>query len=377
MTAPRATVRPRHTAGMMVPRHSPKPMPAKPRAAQCARRITSSPSSRKRRVSPPGSVSGSRPAAGDLQQAAELARRRAGDRAGAEAGRPAAGCSRCRCDARRAAPASSRVRARCWRRADAAPAPSRASPASAGAPRARCRARRPPGRRRRRGRAAAPDRPPAAAAAAARNGASASGVTTHGEIVVQKLFARNGPSGWYSQPWMSRADQSLSRQKPAMCCRGLGDRDRLRRARCPARSRRRVRARSRGCARGRSSARSRSPACAGRSGGDGMPRRHDRRGAAVIADRHVLVVRQQRIVGAEQLAGVGRVVDAGEEIRVVADRGRQPSRQSAAGCSGGRAALDARALRAFGVEQVADAPAQRRTRRDTCLFFVRRLAVGK
>ncbi len=49
-----------------------------------------------------------------------------------------------------------------------------------------------------------------------RNGASASGVTTHGETVVRKLLPRNGPSGCASQPWMSRADQSLSRQKPAM-----------------------------------------------------------------------------------------------------------------------------------------------------------------
>src|SRR5579862_167955 len=50
--------------------------------------------------------------------------------------------------------------------------------------------------------------------AAARNGASASIVTTHGETVVAKFFARNGPSGWYSHRWMSRADQSLSRQSP-------------------------------------------------------------------------------------------------------------------------------------------------------------------
>ncbi len=42
-------------------------------------------------------------------------------------------------------------------------------------------------------------------------------VTTQGETLVMKLFDRNGPSGWYSQAWMSRADQSLSRQKPAMC----------------------------------------------------------------------------------------------------------------------------------------------------------------
>src|SRR5262249_35187151 len=42
------------------------------------------------------------------------------------------------------------------------------------------------------------------------------GVTTHGEMVVKKLLPRNGPSGWYSHAWMSRADQSFSRQNPAM-----------------------------------------------------------------------------------------------------------------------------------------------------------------
>ena len=30
--------------------------------------------------------------------------------------------------------------------------------------------------------------------------------------VLPKFLARNGPSGWYSQPWTSRADQSFSRQ---------------------------------------------------------------------------------------------------------------------------------------------------------------------
>ncbi|MNE21661.1 hypothetical protein D3C80_1148310 [compost metagenome] len=52
---------------------------------------------------------------------------------------------------------------------------------------------------------------------AQRNGSRASAVTTHGEMVEMKLLDRNGPSGWYSQAWISRADQSLSRQKPAMC----------------------------------------------------------------------------------------------------------------------------------------------------------------
>ena len=45
----------------------------------------------------------------------------------------------------------------------------------------------------------------------------------------------------------------------------------------------------------------------------------DRRGAAVIADRHPLVVGHQRVVGAEQLADRGRVMDAGVEVGVVAD----------------------------------------------------------
>ena len=47
-----------------------------------------------------------------------------------------------------------------------------------------------------------------------RYGASAAVVTTKGDTVVAKFFARNGPSGWDSQAWMSRADQSFSRQKP-------------------------------------------------------------------------------------------------------------------------------------------------------------------
>jgi len=51
----------------------------------------------------------------------------------------------------------------------------------------------------------------------ARNGASASMVTTHGEIVVAKFFPKNGPSGWYSHRWMSRADQSFNKQRPNRC----------------------------------------------------------------------------------------------------------------------------------------------------------------
>jgi hypothetical protein len=38
------------------------------------------------------------------------------------------------------------------------------------------------------------------------------GVTIQGLTVVAKDLPRKGPSGWYSHAWMSRADQSLSRQ---------------------------------------------------------------------------------------------------------------------------------------------------------------------
>src|SRR3546814_13200180 len=52
---------------------------------------------------------------------------------------------------------------------------------------------------------------------AMRKGAIASAVTTQGEMVDWKFLARNGPRGTYSQAWKSRADQSLSRPKPAIC----------------------------------------------------------------------------------------------------------------------------------------------------------------
>jgi hypothetical protein len=47
-------------------------------------------------------------------------------------------------------------------------------------------------------------------------GASASTVTTQGEMVVAKFLAPNGPSGTYSNFWMSRALQSLHSTKPKM-----------------------------------------------------------------------------------------------------------------------------------------------------------------
>src|SRR5437762_13795087 len=49
-----------------------------------------------------------------------------------------------------------------------------------------------------------------------RNGSSASTVTMHGEMLVQKFFARNGPSGWYSHACISRALESLIKTRPTI-----------------------------------------------------------------------------------------------------------------------------------------------------------------
>ncbi len=46
---------------------------------------------------------------------------------------------------------------------------------------------------------------------------SASSGTTHGEIEVANDLPRNGPSGWDSQAWRSREDQSLTRKTPNTC----------------------------------------------------------------------------------------------------------------------------------------------------------------
>src|SRR5207248_5328470 len=56
------------------------------------------------------------------------------------------------------------------------------------------------------------------AGGATRACSSASSGTIHGETEVANDFPRNGPSGWYSQAWMSRADQSLTRHTPNTCC---------------------------------------------------------------------------------------------------------------------------------------------------------------
>src|SRR2546421_206108 len=51
-----------------------------------------------------------------------------------------------------------------------------------------------------------------------RNGSSASSVTTPGEMLIAKFFAKNGPSGWYSQRWVFRAAQ----HRPDVVCVMIG-----------------------------------------------------------------------------------------------------------------------------------------------------------
>ena len=149
-------------------------------AACAGARITSSPSSRKRRSSPEASAIGLLAALRGLQQAA-VARPRSGpeivpvpSRSPGRRLQPlqvwcAIICATVQYMCRVALKES-----RCGGR------PFSRSPASAAALRARDRARPRAGRPRPAGRAAAPDRPPAAAAAAMRNGASASGVIDPG-----------------------------------------------------------------------------------------------------------------------------------------------------------------------------------------------------
>ena len=161
--------------------------------------------------------------------------------------------------------------------------------------------------------------PAGRANAAVWNGASASAVTTHGETVVAKFLPRNGPSGWYSQAWMSRADQSLSRQKPKICSAALPTGNGLaklaRRADVHAELELEIE-----IARGPVARRGlvRALALAARP----LDRRAadaDRRGAAVIGDRHVFVVRHQRIVRPKHAPGIAGVEDRSEEIGEVAD----------------------------------------------------------
>ena len=103
----------------------------------------------------------------------------------------------------------------------------------------------------------------------------------------------------------------------------LADRDRRAELVAARRSRCRARAHNRGGGSGHIRAHRRRAPCAARSGRiTGSPDGAHRACAAVIADRHIFVVGQQRIVGAELLADVGRVMDADVEVGVVADQAR-------------------------------------------------------
>ena len=172
-----------------------------------------------------------------------------------------------------------------------------------------------------RDRAAAAGSPGGRAKAGTRNGASASSVTTQGESVVAKLLARKGPSGWYSHDWMSRADQSFTRQSPNR--RSSACVERHRRAERVARPHEAadlhlvIQRPARPEHRRRVALPCVWP-CGRRTG---VPLGTMRRGPAVIADRDPLVVGQQRIVGPEHAAHVGGVVHRGVEIGVVARPG--------------------------------------------------------
>ena len=83
----------------------------------------------------------------------------------------------------------------------------------------------------------------------------------------------------------------------------------------------------------------------------------------MIGDRHVLVVRQQRIVGPQHPPGIGGMVDAGEEIGEVADPRRQMHRAIGGPVQQRRPhAFHLAPLAALGIEQFGQARAQRRTR---------------
>ena len=83
----------------------------------------------------------------------------------------------------------------------------------------------------------------------------------------------------------------------------------------------------------------------------------DRRRAAVVADGQVLVIRGQRISGAEEIAYIRGVIERGEEIGVVTNHRGQAHRYTVAR---DQQRLHLRALRRSGLQQFGDAAAERR-----------------
>ena len=136
--------------------------------------------------------------------------------------------------------------------------------------------------------------------------------TTHCEIEVANDFPRNGPSGRYSQPWMSRADQSFSSTAPntwsSARSTGTG----------PSLATPITKPSSSSMSSG-GSGRSR-PGRAARRAPDRRPARHHRPRPAVVADRHLQPVGQKRLgVGPEHQPDVAGVVERRVEVDVVGD----------------------------------------------------------
>src|ERR1700716_2046263 len=92
---------------------------------------------------------------------------------------------------------------------------------------------------------------------------------------------------------------------------------------------------------------------------DRNARGNDAGSAAVIADRNVFVVREQRIVGTKLFSDICRVVDADIKISVVADA---RSKMERAFCSLNKAAFDFAGLGTVIRQQLGESRAQRSTR---------------
>jgi len=141
--------------------------------------------------------------------------------------------------------------------------------------------------------------------------------TTHGERLVAKFLPRKGPRGWASQDWMSRADQSLSRERPkrwrsasaigmgvaeGVACADVGGDFQLV-------------VELRGGGEGGGGVAGELELAVGAA--DGRAADDEGRGSAVIADGEPVVVGKQWLVGAEELADVGGVMDGGVKVSVV------------------------------------------------------------
>ena len=154
-----------------------------------------------------------------------------------------------------------------------------------------------PGRRRRRDRAAAPDRRPAARRPARGKARAPRRSPPRATPWWRSSWPGTARAAAYSHAWMSRADQSLSRQKPKMCSPasaiGTGSPSAVGRADVEAELQLVVESAARPIDR---RGLVRSLGLAERPAHRRAAHAH-RRGAAVIGDRHVFVVRQSGLSG--------------------------------------------------------------------------------